>query len=757
MKYTTYEILLTLLFLIVIRSGSIAQKLIPFKLPDTGQNTGYTSSNGEDSDFIINPMSFTDNGDGTITDNNTGLMWQKTDGGEMVFENAVSYCSNLKLGGYNDWRLPLGYELFSINKYDFLNPAINTAYFTKTLVEYWYTSELRIDDTSKVWVVNSGGGIGAHPKSETISNKGTRRFHVRAVRNLFSTTFNLDHFSDNGDGTIKDNYTGLVWQKIQSPNTMTWEEALSYSSGLSLAGKSDWRLPNIKELQSLNDEKFYKPSFNKNYFINITSGNFWSSTTLIQTTSKAWDLNTEYGIVSYDDKSLKQNVICVRGGSDKSDLNFKEVALTGGEYEMGDHFGFVDPSHPSDELPIHKVKVNSFNISAYETTNQQFLEFLNYYLIKGLIEVKNNIVYSTGGGNIYYYTTQSASYYSIGYDGKVFSISDFRSNHPVVGVMWFGAAAFCNWLSSMNGLNECYDLKTGKCDFTKNGYRLPTEAEWEYAGRGGHTNPYYNYPWGNDQDITKANWPDSKDPYEGKNESEYPFTTPVGFYDGKIHSKSEYNWPGSALSYQTSNGTNSFGLYDMAGNVWELINDWYGQNYYSISPYDNPKGPDSGFVMPDGKAYRGMRGGNWYNGYTTTNINDGHSRVSNRNPSYYRGPLDPNHPWYHVGFRVARNSSTSTGILEKNNEQPEGFKLYQNYPNPFNPVTTIIYKLPITGFTTIKIYNILGKEISTLVNEKKNQGMYEIKFDSSSLPGGVYFCKLNSGIYQSSIKMCVLK
>jgi formylglycine-generating enzyme required for sulfatase activity len=68
-----------------------------------------------------------------------------------------------------------------------------------------------------------------------------------------------------------------------------------------------------------------------------------------------------------------------------------------------------------------------------------------------------------------------------------------------------------------------------------------------------------------------------------------------------------------------------------------------------------PPGPASGSLMPDGKPYRGMRGGNWYNGYSTTSVNDGHSRVSNRNPSYYRGPQDPNHPWYHVSFRVARN------------------------------------------------------------------------------------------------------
>lgn len=134
-----------------------AQKLLPFKLPDTGQTTRYTSTQGEDADFVINPPSFTDNGDGTITDNITGLMWQKTDGGEMIFENAAPYCRNLALGGYRDWRLPTNHELFSINMYDALNPALNTVYFTKTLADYWWTSDTRIDDTTKVWVINAGG------------------------------------------------------------------------------------------------------------------------------------------------------------------------------------------------------------------------------------------------------------------------------------------------------------------------------------------------------------------------------------------------------------------------------------------------------------------------------------------------------------------------------------------------------------------------------------------------------------------------
>jgi formylglycine-generating enzyme required for sulfatase activity len=328
-----------------------------------------------------------------------------------------------------------------------------------------------------------------------------------------------------------------------------------------------------------------------------------------------------------------------------------EVLLPGGDFEMGDHFGFVDPAHPSDELPIHDVKVNSFYMAVCETTNQQYLDYLSSSLSKGLIEVRNNIVYAVGGTEPYYFTNQYAAYYSIGFSGNNFSITDFRAKHPVVGVMWSGAAAYCNWLSQQNGLQECYNLTTWDCDFTKNGYRLPTEAEWEYAARGGHTNPYYNYPNSNTIDISSVNLPNSGDPYESP---DYPNTTPVAFYDGKLKLKSDFNWPGSASTYQTSDGVNSFGLYDMEGNVWEFVNDWYGQNYYSISPKDNPTGPASGFIMPDGKPYRGMRGGNWYNGLVMNGVNDGHSRVSNRNPSYYRGPQDPNHPYYHLGFRVVR-------------------------------------------------------------------------------------------------------
>jgi hypothetical protein len=283
-------------------------------LPDTGQSASFTSTAGEDSDYTINSPSFTDNLNSTITDNITGLMWQKSDGGEMTFENAIAYCDQLIVAGFDDWRLPTGSELFSVNHYEKSNPALNTAFFTQTAAEYWWSSEKRADDPSKVWVVNAGGGIGAHPKSETVSAGGTKRMHVRAVRNISAPAAKTDHFTDNGDGTVKDNYTGLVWQKHQASALMSWEEALVHSEGLVLAGFDDWRMPNIKEIQSLNDAALCKPSFNRSFFPDISSGVYWSSTTLVNAPAKAWTINVDYGIVSYTEKIQNGKVICVRGG-----------------------------------------------------------------------------------------------------------------------------------------------------------------------------------------------------------------------------------------------------------------------------------------------------------------------------------------------------------------------------------------------------------------------------------------------------------
>jgi hypothetical protein len=259
-------------------------------------------------------------------------------------------------------------------------------------------------------------------------------------------------------------------------------------------------------------------------------------------------------------------------------------------------------------------------------------------------------------------------------------------------------------------------------------------------------------------DQKAANLPNSGDPYESADESNYPLTTPVAFYDGKLHLKTEYNWPGTAVSYQTNNGANGFGLYDMQGNVWEFINDWYGQNYYSISPYDNPKGPDTGFLMPDRKAYRGMRGGNWYNGLNVNGISDGHSRVSNRNPSYYRGPKDPNHPYYHLGFRVVRNYvENPTAINSLPEVNTDGTELFQNYPNPFSHSTSIRCAIPKSSLVSLKVFNSQGQAVKTLVNARLPEGMHQFTWNAEKSPSGVFSIVLQTDNQLITRKMLLIK
>ncbi len=109
---------------------------------------------------------------------------------------------------------------------------------------------------------------------------------------------------------------------------------------------------------------------------------------------------------------------------------------------------------------------------------------------------------------------------------------------------------------------------------------------------------------------------------------------------------------------------------------------------------------------------------------------------------------------------VANNNGNKAMLLKKNYVEesvPGSYSLNQNYPNPFNPSTKISYSLPEANFVTLKIYDILGREVSTLVNEMKPAGTFEAEFDASKLSSGTYVCKLTAGNYQSVKKMVLTK
>ncbi|MCX6857017.1 MAG: DUF1566 domain-containing protein, partial [Verrucomicrobia bacterium] len=304
------------------------------KLADTGQTLSATATFGEDSDYTRNAPSFTDNGNGTVTDNNTGLMWQKTDSGEMTWDTArTTGATSLNLAGYTDWRLPTAQEALCILNHE-RNPALDPTYFVNNasgIPGYFWTSDLFYGDNTKVWCTNTGGGLGPHNKTATISAGGTARHHSRYVRGQKPTTGH--HYINNNDGTVTDLDTGLMW--TQAPSVaQSWSSALTYAEGLTTAGFSDWRLPNIKELQSLQDipratasGSTTNPCINRVLFPAATANAYWSSTSVKSgTPTQAWLVDfgvtttstpsrNQQGITSYEPYASTYPVFAVRTAS----------------------------------------------------------------------------------------------------------------------------------------------------------------------------------------------------------------------------------------------------------------------------------------------------------------------------------------------------------------------------------------------------------------------------------------------------------
>jgi len=145
-------------------------------IPDSGQTTSYTATFGEDHDYLIHPPAFTDNGNGTVTDNITGLVWQqKDDAVTRIWSSAVNYCDTLVLAGYYDWRLPSKRELMDIVNYGRSNPSIDSAVFTNTSANYYWSATSVATTTDYLWVVGFEYGSAAkYIKSSTLNTRCVR-------------------------------------------------------------------------------------------------------------------------------------------------------------------------------------------------------------------------------------------------------------------------------------------------------------------------------------------------------------------------------------------------------------------------------------------------------------------------------------------------------------------------------------------------------------------------------------------------------
>jgi hypothetical protein len=255
--------------------------------------------------------SFNDNKDGTVTDSKTGLMWQQAYSGPMSWQEAFSYCENLELANFSDWRLPTTEELKTIIDHNETQISINLDYFPKTPAFWFCSSTLDKYEEDLRWSVDFQYGY-------FYVNSELNQFYVRAVRqDLYKTSFN-----DNKDGTVTDSKTGLMWQQAYS-GPMSWQEAFSYCENLELANFSDWRLPTIKELTSIVTYGRHSPTVYPDYFFGITentmeNGLYWSSTS--KSSDTAWAYSYFYtSLTCFIKKTYDIGVRSVRGGQNQQD------------------------------------------------------------------------------------------------------------------------------------------------------------------------------------------------------------------------------------------------------------------------------------------------------------------------------------------------------------------------------------------------------------------------------------------------------
>ncbi len=281
------------------------------------------------------------------------------------------------------------------------------------------------------------------------------------------------------------------------------------------------------------------------------------------------------------------------------------VVVPAGVFIMGDGVAYCGTQE-------HQVTLTrSFHLGQHEVTNQEYLEAVQWAYDHGYVTATTSSVRDNLDGSTQELLDLDSGYCEIAFSGGVFSLRDagygINPDHPVKEVTWYGSACYCDWLSLQAGSPRAYQHSgnwacNGGDPYSAPGYRLPTDAEWEYAAQ---WDDERIYPWGNEApDCDRAN-----------------------FYNGYYC----IGWTAPVGSYPDAPA--SLGLSDMGGNVWGWCNDWQVCDL-GTNPVTDPTGPPSG-------TYRVVRGGSWNS--------DGDALWC-----AHRSGLTPDCSYSHLGFRAAR-------------------------------------------------------------------------------------------------------
>lgn len=461
------------------------------------------------------------------------------------------------------------------------------------------------------------------------------------------------------------------------------------------------------------------------------------------------------------------------------------VEINGSTFSMGETENDYEGPPGTYDAQLHNVTLSDFWMSKTEITNQQYVDFLNLAHTAGLVTIEVESAPGPDNGKLLVFGSDTApdEYKSfaitnldgtrvmkdhddgdgdgnsftgviepenplnisyIGFDNTRTEGEKFFVKDPATDFDWQELTDYYNYTNVMmeldstsllndfdswpelsdlpNNLPTMEEVKNWPASFIRwygaKGYAmfynldLPTEAQWEYAAQGGEENKYATSDGLVNSDGTSANWNFSH---------EEPALHHV--YDVNI------------------NTANPFGLYNMAGNVWEWCEDWYSADFY-VDGVTDP-------LNTDGTSNKKVRrGGSWNYHLSTLKA------AARASDEKFKGND-------HFGFRVVSNTSL-TSIGSNSEGLPNTFELFQNYPNPFNPSTIIKFNLPEAQKVTLKIYDILGTEVATLVNKTMAQGSYSYKWNGlnnydKKVSSGMYIYRISAGEYSKSIKMLLLK